>query len=509
MAAVPGAADFDIRYYITDEDGDRLRPMDSQDALQFFNKARCECGHQIEAQVRLKANMSGMAYDINKLIETFVGTQCATAEANPVSQFRLCAKLKSAGAPSYVNGLNAVFHPVWLASGIAGDSTSPRDPNDPGTVVSGSCSGVQGESGIWMCAQTNTTQGCQADEFFISGTQNNNLPAGMTGGIKFDFVAPTTPPTGLKAEPGDSAVIVSWESITGDINGFRVLCEDAATGKPPEGMTGLERPALDRKPNGTIYYTKDNLCPNGPFSTVNGLEDDESAGDDTTTTDGTTTLDATSGGTTSGGGTDTDVTGTTVGTDANTTTDATGTTGAATCGDGVVEGEEQCDDGPLNGDAEACHLDCRTDVCGDGLKGPEEECDSGEDNGASLCTTECTLNVSDGLKRLDWAYVCSSHLSLTTKSVRIEGLENGKSYNFLLVAYDASGNPLASPEVVSAAPVPTNDLWDQCKAQGDVCGESGFCNVAGADDRSLALVGLIGLGLGLGGLVRRRRRNRA
>ena len=94
MSSVPGADAFDIRYYVTDEDGNRGRAMAATDFLQFVNQARCECGHQIATQVRLKST-SGMTYDNTKLIQTFVGTNCGTAEANPVGQFRRCAMIKS------------------------------------------------------------------------------------------------------------------------------------------------------------------------------------------------------------------------------------------------------------------------------------------------------------------------------------------------------------------------------------------------------------------------------
>ena len=500
MASVPGADAFDIRYYITDEDGNRLRAMATTDFVQFVNQARCECGHQIETQIRLKSTQ-GVAYDNTKLIQTFVGTNCGTAETNPVGQFRRCAMLKSSTAPDYVQGLNTTFHPVWLTNGIAIASGEIRDPQN--AIAAGTCEGGQGESGVWMCAQTNTMSGCQSDEFFISGTQNSNLPAGMSSGIKFDFLPPVTQPESVEALAGDSAVVISWEVQPGDINGFRVLCEEADTGKPPPGK-GMDPPALDKIPNGTIYYTKANLCPDGPFSTFKS-----GSNDPIDTTDGTDTT-GDSGGTTGG---DTDSTTT------DATTDATGGTGGTTsdivppnCGDGVLQaGEgEECDDGAENGNDKVCHLDCKTDVCGDGLQGPEEGCDNGADNGeGKLCLADCTPSGSAGLINLDWSYVCSDHLAYNTKSVRIEGLENDKKYNFLLVSYDKSGNPVAYERIITATPVDTRDLWEQCYAQGDVCGSSGFCNVSERGDPLLALGALLGLGLGLGGLLRRSTRMRA
>ena len=514
----PPADAFDIRYYTTNADGSRGRALDSVDFTRFVNKARCECGHQISARIVLKPAM-GTTYNLSTQIQSFVGTTCNTAEAAPVGQFRRCIKLKTGNAPQFQNEYNTNFHPIWLSSGVALASGEDRDPSS--ALAAGDCnSRVEGQSGIWMCADTNGMPNCQSDEFFITGSQNNNLPAGMASGIKYDYLPPLTIPTGLAALPGDSAVIVTWGALSGDIVGFRVLCEEADTGKPPAGR-GYSPKAITAKQDGTIYYTKENLCPDGPFSTFkagndNPLDPGSTAGD-TTTTDG-------NGTTTDDSGTTTDDSGTTGGTTGGTTdsttggssTDTDGSSGSGgtslTCGDGVVDAGEECDDGEDNGDDKACHSTCLEDVCGDALKGPKEGCDNGEANAdTGLCGTDCKLNGSAGLTSLDWSYVCTGHLGIGSTSARIEGLENDKKYNFLLVAYDVAGNPFALDTIVTAAPVDTRDLWEQCKADGDVCGDSGFCNVAGdpRGDQLLGLGALFGLGLGVRGLIRRSRRKRA
>ena len=498
----PPADAFDIRYYTTNADGSRGRALDSVDFQRFVNKARCECGHPISARIVLKPAM-GTTYNLSTQLYSFVGPTCNTAEAAPVGQFRRCIQLQSGNPPLFQAEYNTSFHPVWLSSGVALASGENRTPET--ALAAGSCeTPVEGQSGIWMCADTNGMPNCQSDEFFITGSQNNNLPPGMPSGIRFDFKPPTTVPDMLQALPGDSAVIVSWNVLGGDIAGFRVLCEEADTGKPPPGK-GYTGPALTAKQDGTIYYTQANLCPGGPLTTFkagndNPLDPGSSAGTTTSTTDDSA-------------GTTTDDSGTTGDTD-----DTAGSSGSSggvslTCGDGVLDAGEDCDDGENNGDDKACHSNCLEDVCGDGLKGPEEQCDNGMDNAdTGVCGTDCKLNGSAGLTSLDWSYVCTEHLGIGSTSARIEGLENGKTYNFLLVAYDAAGNPLpAKTGVVSAAPVDTRDLWEQCKADGDVCGESGFCNVAGETrgDQLLGLGALFGLGLGLRGLIRRSRRKRA
>ena len=67
------------------------------------------------------------------------------------------------------------------------------------------------------------------------------------------------------------------------------------------------------------------------------------------------------------------------------------------CGDGVIEGNEQCDDGAANGTTgSSCTSTCTIvqaqPVCGDGHVDPGEQCDEGSANGTagSHCTATCT-----------------------------------------------------------------------------------------------------------------------
>ncbi len=698
---LPGADAFTMRYFLTNAQGVRGRPMDAQDFSYFLNKARCECGTRIEADIRLRVTQ-GMIYSQEKQLETFIGTNCAMAESNPVSQFKPCVQVAAKAVPDYIPGVVTKFHPLWLTTGVT--SIMTRNIDDPNTTAVASCDSLaQGSSGVWMCAPlANGTQNCQADDFFVSGNVNSNL--GTADGIQYDFAPPTSKPESIKAEPGDSAVVVSWvlPGQPGDIFGFRVLCEEADTGQPPPGK-GIEAPALDARSFGTNYFTKNNLCPGGPFSEINispnavgasGVTTTSTTDTDGVDTDGTGGLDT--GGLDTGGldtDTDTDTDGapsprcgdgqTDVDTEAcddgnlvdhddcrndctlptcgdgvrsigmtvmeacdlgvnnlptsrcladcsltpslcgngmvevgeacepadvpaaacddscglescgdgmpdpeedcddpddpkcsprctltvcgdgllspgeacdngANNSDAAACTSTCTlatcgdgkvrsdetdatlveqcddgpdngddkaclptclrnaCGDGKVGPDEQCDDGPENGDDKACLTTCVANVCGDGKLGPDEACDNGDDNGDNkLCRADCTRQSSIGMENLEWAYVCTGHLSRQTRSARIEGLENGKRYNFMLVPYDRAGNPEPFTTVVNSTPLDTRDLWEQCKAQGDACGESGFCNVAGRSDNLLALGGLLGLGLGLGGLLRRSRRKRA
>ena len=61
------------------------------------------------------------------------------------------------------------------------------------------------------------------------------------------------------------------------------------------------------------------------------------------------------------------------------------------CGNGILEPDEQCDDGADNSDSEpdACRTSCRTPICGDGVADANEQCDDGNEWGGDGCTPEC------------------------------------------------------------------------------------------------------------------------
>ncbi len=61
----------------------------------------------------------------------------------------------------------------------------------------------------------------------------------------------------------------------------------------------------------------------------------------------------------------------------------------ATCGDGILQTGEECDNGALNGDDAACKANCTIAFCGDGLVGPGEACDDGNDSDLDGCNAMC------------------------------------------------------------------------------------------------------------------------
>ncbi|MCA9693657.1 MAG: DUF4215 domain-containing protein [Myxococcales bacterium] len=566
----PTADAFSIRYYLYDKDtGTRQSSMSLQYMQQFFNQARCLCGELIDADIRLS---TATGFD-QVQIDGMIGTQCDVAETNTNGQFKQCALFNSQVTNSWITGSSVQFESVWLVNGVD-NAASGTDRNPSTAVPYGSCDTGSGQAGIWMCAQTNTMGGCQADEFFITGTQNlNTQNADTPQGISYDFIPPLTAPTNFEAAVGDGAIEISWSIATaGDIYGYRILCAESETGAPAMASK-IEDPDSLRfaTPNGSIYFTPQNLCP-GEFAVCgNGaIEDGEECDDgdanaeagactpkcrlpvcgdgfvgageacdlgdlngqdgESCTTDcafawacGNGVLDpgeacepgldpmisctdqcalTTCGDGVVDAGEECD--------DGNMIQgdDCLNTCVAATCGDGVVGLDEECDDGNLI-DEDSCTAACLNNFCGDGIIGPLEECDDGDANADDgSCSTNCTLpGVSNlptsGLRSLLWDYVCSEHLAALTNSVRIDGLDNTKSYDFLVVAYDKFGNPRTVNVLEDFQPRETFDLWELCEADGDVCGDGGFCRVG----ERTGLAGLLALLPGLVALRRRRRRS--
>jgi len=60
------------------------------------------------------------------------------------------------------------------------------------------------------------------------------------------------------------------------------------------------------------------------------------------------------------------------------------------CGDGIVEGAEQCDDGN-NVDGDGCQSDCQLPICGDNIVDTGEQCDDGNTVDGDGCQADCQL----------------------------------------------------------------------------------------------------------------------
>lgn len=129
-------------------------------------------------------------------------------------------------------------------------------------------------------------------------------------------------------------------------------------------------------------------------------------GGDTAMSGGSTATGAgeSSGGDLPGTVTGADTSGSAETTDGPTTGAADGSTGLIeplTCGDGVQDSNEDCDDGN-NMSGDGCSADCLLEesLCGDERLDPGEQCDDGNLNDGDGCSAFCTLEVGcgDGMK---------------------------------------------------------------------------------------------------------------
>ena len=63
-----------------------------------------------------------------------------------------------------------------------------------------------------------------------------------------------------------------------------------------------------------------------------------------------------------------------------------------TCGDGIEQGQETCDDGNTDG-GDGCTAACQTERCGNGIRDPNEGCDDGNAVDEDLCSNVCSPTV--------------------------------------------------------------------------------------------------------------------
>lgn len=78
--------------------------------------------------------------------------------------------------------------------------------------------------------------------------------------------------------------------------------------------------------------------------------------------------------------------------------DRSGCVGGGSCGDGIAEAPEACDDGNST-NADVCKNDCSLNVCGDGVPGgPGEGCDDGNSSSGDSCRNDCVpTQCGDGV----------------------------------------------------------------------------------------------------------------
>ncbi|MEM9459844.1 MAG: hypothetical protein AAGF11_37045 [Myxococcota bacterium] len=81
---------------------------------------------------------------------------------------------------------------------------------------------------------------------------------------------------------------------------------------------------------------------------------------------------------------------------ASTGLDESGDTATPVCGDGLVEGDEVCDDGINNGSYGGCAPNCNAlgPSCGDGIVNGTEACDDGDEINGNGCNIDCVVSGS-------------------------------------------------------------------------------------------------------------------
>ncbi len=74
----------------------------------------------------------------------------------------------------------------------------------------------------------------------------------------------------------------------------------------------------------------------------------------------------------------------------------------AVCGNGTIEGSEECDIGEQNSDTmpNRCRTVCRKANCGDGVVDADEECDDANDEEADGCLRTCKLKCPTGSTKI-------------------------------------------------------------------------------------------------------------
>ncbi len=466
--AMPGSAHagFEVTYLFTNSDGEPLANarLTPNELTSYVNQASCQCGETFGARIFLNNN-DGTSYPANTRVRTYVGTSCDQGQ-NAISNFGPCVQVYDGPANEYDDGgILIPYEQVWLSSPAAGVNIpiSSADPQAP-------CPDSQTGAGkIWICVDANSDSNCLSDEFVTVTTINQSADTGdgttdPTGGgqggasdsITYDYLAPQNSLSGFRSNAGDGKVQIAWDRAeVNDITGYRVLCADQ-NGDPPkrdEFVNSSTPPTGQARTNGTLYYTAANLC-----------------GEDVVYGSTPTDPGTTDGGTTDGGTTSGDVGSTTD--DGSMTT--TGRGFFATTGDGSTGG-----------------------TGGDSTTGTGATTGGGSSDGVACDST------ASPLCDLGWEYVCSDHIAASSVTAEVTGLRNEEPYEFLVIAYDRSGNPKIMSSVFTATPVETTDFWERCEEQGDLCGNGGFCHCQSGDAEQPPV--WLGVGLLLLGLARRRR----
>ncbi|KIG11664.1 hypothetical protein DB30_02883 [Enhygromyxa salina] len=143
------------------------------------------------------------------------------------------------------------------------------------------------------------------------------------------------------------------------------------------------------------------------------------------------------------------------------------------CGDGIIQAGEACDAGADNGPNSACLDSCEENVCGDGYVGPGEGCDDGNDDDDDACTNACApTSCGDGVLQAQNGEQCDDANDdngdgcLDTCAIAT----CGDSY---VQVEDGAGEPL---------PLDQQEACDDGPQNADTAGCTNSCQIAACGD---------------------------
>lgn len=150
----------------------------------------------------------------------------------------------------------------------------------------------------------------------------------------------------------------------------------------------------------------------------------------------------------------------------------------AACGNGLVESDEQCDDGAANSDTtpDACRTSCRLPGCGDAVQDVGEACDDGNGWGGDGCTADCVIEDGELEVEPNDSWDAGQALSLSAGEGRIHGALPDKDRDCF--TFPVSECHAVSVSQDGSCPVPVVlSLHDPLGAQVAASGFTGECAV--------------------------------
>ncbi len=159
--------------------------------------------------------------------------------------------------------------------------------------------------------------------------------------------------------------------------------------------------------------------------------------------------------------------------------DLSGCTPGDLCGNGAIDGAEQCDDGAKNSDTEpdACRVNCTQASCGDSVVDDGEGCDDGSQNSdfrADACRSDCRpAHCGDGL--IDSGEDCDSG-KLGRATCARQGFSAGVLGCTDTCEFDTSGCVTCGDGIADGED-PSDPGYEECDTKdyrGEDCTDFGF-----------------------------------